>query len=174
MPRKFLKKFMPDPHEIKNSKALRIFGTLLHSPNLWHMNRRSVARAFMVGLFFAWWPVPLQMILAAGGAILIRGNLPLSVALVWVTNPLTMPVMFYLAYVVGSWIIGVPEMHFEMELSIDWLMNEMVIIWKPFLAGCFVLGVISSLAGYFGMNWVWCRSVRMKRKQSQRKQNQCK
>lgn len=163
MPRKFLKKYMPDPHEIKNNKTLSIFGSLLHSPNLWHMNRRSVARAFLVGLFYAWWPVPFQMILAAGTAIVVRSNLPISVGLVWITNPFTMPFMFYFAYVVGTWIIGVPATHFEMELSIDWLMNEMVIIWKPFLTGCFVLGVISSLVGYFGINWAWCRSVRMKR-----------
>lgn len=166
MPRKFLKKFMPDPHEIKNNKTLSIFGSLLHNPNLWHMNRRSVAKAFMVGLFFAWWPVPFQMILAAGGAILIRSNLPLSIGLVWVTNPVTMPVMFYFAYVVGTWIMGVPEMHFEMELSIEWLINEMVVIWKPFLAGCFVLGVISSIGGYFGINWAWRYSVIKKRAQN--------
>jgi uncharacterized protein (DUF2062 family) len=163
MPRKFLKKFMPDPHKIKNNKTLSIFGNLLHSPNLWHMNRRSVAKAFLVGLFFAWWPVPFQMILAAGTSILVRSNLPISVGLVWITNPITMPFMFYLAYVVGTWIMGVPEMHFEMELSIEWLMNEMVVIWKPFLTGCFVLGVISSLAGYFGINLAWRYSVIKKR-----------
>lgn len=103
MPRKFLKKFMPNPHEIKNNKFLSLFGKVLHEPNLWHMNRRSMAGAFFVGLFFAWWPVPFQMVLAAGGAILLRVNLPMSIALVWITNPLTMPPMFYFAYVVGTW-----------------------------------------------------------------------
>ncbi len=166
MPRKFLKKFMPDPHELKNYKSLRIFGNLLHDPNLWHMNRRSIAKAFMTGLFFAWWPVPFQMVLAAAGAILIRSNLPLSVALVWVTNPITIPIMFYFAYVVGTWIIGVPEMAFSMELSFEWLMNEMTAIWKPFLTGCLTLGVFSGLAGYFGVNWAWRYSVAKKRAQS--------
>lgn len=166
MPRKFLKKFMPDPHEIKNNKTLSIFGSLLHDPNLWHMHRRCIAKAFLVGLFFAWWPVPLQMVLAATGAILIRANLPLSVALVWITNPITMPIMFYFAYVVGTWIIGVPETDFSMELSFEWLMNEMLVIWKPFLTGCLVLGIISSLAGYFGISWIWRYSVVKKRAQS--------
>jgi uncharacterized protein (DUF2062 family) len=166
MPRKFLKKYMPDPHEIKNHKYLSMFGTLLHSPDLWHMNRRSVAKAFMVGLFYAWWPVPFQMILAAGSAIFIRSNLPISVGLVWITNPVTMPVMFYFAYVVGTWIMGVPETDFEMELSIDWLMNGMLLIWKPFLTGCFVLAVISGIAGYFCINWAWHYSVVKRRSQS--------
>ena len=164
MPRKFLKRFMPDPHEIKNNKVLSIFGSLLHDPNLWHMNRRSIAGAFMVGLFFAWWPVPFQMALAAGGAILLRTNLPMSVAVVWITNPLTMPPMFYFAYVVGTWIIDVPEVPFVMELSIDWLMSELSVIWKPFLTGCLMLAVISSAAGYFVMNYVWAHFVMKRRK----------
>ena len=169
MPRKFLKKFMPDPHEIKNNKVLSIFGTLLHDPNLWHMNRRSMAGAFMVGLFFAWWPVPFQMVLAAGGAILLRTNLPMSIALVWITNPLTMPPMFYFAYVVGTWVIGVPAMAFSVELSMEWLMHELALIWKPFLTGCLILGIISSAAGYFGISWVWAHLVMKRRRLSWKK-----
>lgn len=163
MPRKFFKKFMPDPHVIKNNKTLRIFGDLLHDPNLWHMNRRSIAGAFAVGLFFAWWPVPFQMALAAAGAIVLRTNLPLSVALVWITNPVTMPPMFYLAYVVGTWIVGVPAMSFEMELSMSWLMHEMSTIWKPFLTGCLTLAAVSSALGFFAVNAIWRYSVVKKR-----------
>ncbi len=169
MPRKFLKKFMPDPHEIKNNKFLSLFGKVLHEPNLWHMNRRSMAGAFFVGLFFAWWPVPFQMVLAAGGAILLRVNLPMSIALVWITNPLTMPAMFYFAYVVGTWIVDVPEMAFSVELSIEWLMNELSLIWKPFLTGCLLLAIISSTAGYFGISWLWTHLVLKKRRLSLRK-----
>ena len=85
---------MPDHKKIRDHKHLRIFGKLLHNPSLWHMNRHSVAKAFAVGLFFAWVPVPFQMVLGAGGAILFHANLPLSVVLVWLTNPFTMPPMF--------------------------------------------------------------------------------
>ncbi len=169
MPRKFLKRFMPDPHEIKNNKVLSLFGDLLHDPNLWHMNRRSIANAFLIGLFFAWWPVPFQMALAAGGAILMRANLPMSVAIVWITNPITMPAMFYFAYLVGSWLIGVPETTFSMELSMDWLMNGLSIIWKPFLTGCLVLAIFSSISGYFTINYIWRRHVKKRRQQSLKK-----
>lgn len=150
---------MPDPEFIRNHKSLRIFGNLLHAPNLWHLNRRSIAGAFAVGLFFAWWPVPFQMILAAAGAIWFHTNLPLSVALVWVTNPITMPVMFYFAYVVGTWIVGVPEMAFNFELTIDWLINGFSAIWKPFVTGCLILGIISSITGYIGVRILWRVSI---------------
>ena len=160
---------MPDPHTIKNHKHLSIFGDLLHEPNLWHLNRRSIAGAFAVGLFFAWWPVPFQMILAAAAAIWFHTNLPLSVALVWITNPVTMPVMFYFAYVVGTWIIGVPQSDFNFELSMDWLLHGLSQIWQPFLTGCLVLGTISSIIGYFGIQIIWRISISRKRARRNRR-----
>ena len=163
MPRKFFQRFMPDPNKIKNNKSLSIFGELLHEPNLWHLNRRSIAGAFAVGLFFAWWPVPFQMVLAVAGSILFRTNLPLSAALVWVTNPITMPVMFYFSYVVGTWIIGVPEIAFEIELTIDWLLTGLSAIWQPFLTGCLVLAVISSAIGYASIQILWRISISRRR-----------
>ena len=63
MPKKMIKRLMPDHHTIKNNKHLQIFGTLLHNANLWHLNRRSVAKVFAVGLFCAFIPIPFQMVL---------------------------------------------------------------------------------------------------------------
>ena len=163
MPRKFFQRFMPDPHTIKNHKSLSLFGEMLHAPNLWHMNRKSIAGAFAVGLFFAWWPVPFQMVLSAAAAIWFQTNLPLSVVLVWITNPVTMPVMFYLAYVVGTWILGVPEMAFAFEPTFDWLTHGLSAIWKPFLTGCLVLATISSLIGYATIQIIWRISISKRR-----------
>jgi len=159
VPRRLLKKIMPDHKTIREHRHLRCFGTLLHNPALWHLNRHSVAKAFAVGLFFAWVPVPFQMVLAAGGAILFHANLPLSIVLVWLTNPITMPPMFYGAYKLGAWLLGEELQHFEMELSFAWLQHEMSLIWQPFLFGCLVLGMVSALLGYFGIQIVWRHMV---------------
>ncbi len=165
MSRKFFQRYMPDPHAIRHNRNLRIFGSLLHDANLWHLNRRSISNAFAVGLFFAWWPVPFQMILAAAGAILFRANLPISIGLVWITNPFTMPPMFYFAYLLGAWILGTPEMAFDFEPTWAWLSTGLLHIWKPFLTGCLVMGVSSALLGYFGVRLSWRYSVIKRRNQ---------
>jgi uncharacterized protein (DUF2062 family) len=156
MPKKFIKRLMPDHRTIREHKHLRFLGTLLHDQNLWHLNRRSASGAFAVGLFMAWVPVPFQMLLGAIGAILFRVNLPLSTVLVWVSNPLTMPPFFYFAYIVGAWLLGEPTSgHVAFELSYEWLATELVLIWQPFLLGCFVLGVFSALCGYLTVRGLW-------------------
>lgn len=155
MPKKFLRKFLPDPHKITQSKSLRIFGKFIHEPNLWHMNRKSVSMAFLVGMFFMWVPLPSQMFLAAGAAILLRCNLPLSVALVWITNPFTMPPMFYAAYIVGNWLLGLPPTDIQFEASFDWIAQQMAAIWQPFLLGCLTLGIVSSISGFTIIRLLW-------------------
>lgn len=155
MPRKFLRKWTPDPAKLKEHKHLRFLGDALDIPNLWHFNRRNVAVAFAIGLGCMWIPIPFQSVLAALLAVLFRANLPLSVALVFITNPITMPPMFYGAYLVGEAILGKPEAGFSFEPSLDWLTHEFVQIWKPFLLGVGIVGVLSSVLGYYGIHLLW-------------------
>lgn len=155
MPKKFIRRYLPDHHKIREHKHLKIFGTLHHDPNLWHLNRKSVSYAFAVGLFFCWVPVPFQMLLAAGTAIIVRSNLPVSVGLVWISNPVTMPPMFYFAYKLGTLILGTSPVEVSFELSFEWLQTEMLAIWKPFLFGCFILATTSAIAGLVTIRLLW-------------------
>lgn len=155
MPRKFFKRYFPDHRSMREHRHLQLFGDLLHDPNLWHMNRRSVSGAMFIGLFTAFVPVPFQMVLSAAAAILWRKNLPISVGLVWITNPITMPPLFYFAYKLGAWILGSPVHRLHFELSFRWLLNELGAVWEPFLLGCFVLGTLSGLLGAGIVRAVW-------------------
>lgn len=159
MPRKFIQRFMPDHELIKRQKALKIFGNVLYNPNLWCLNRRSASGAFALGLFMAFVPLPSQMIMSAGMAIMLGVNLPLSVALVWVSNPITMPIMFYFCYKVGAHILHIPSQGFHFELSWDFLLNQMSTIGPPFLLGCLVCGLLAASIGYFGIRGLWRYSV---------------
>ncbi len=155
MPKKLIKKYMPDHKTIKEHKHLQIFGSLLHDANLWHFNRRSVSGAFAVGLFVAFIPLPSQMIIAAAVAIFVRVNLPISVALVWVSNPITMPPLFYAAYLVGARVMGQEALQSDYKLTLDWFSHQIHLIWQPFLLGCFIFGVISAVLGYATIRLLW-------------------
>jgi uncharacterized protein (DUF2062 family) len=95
------------------------------------------------------------MALAAGFAILVRSNLPISVALVWISNPVTMPPLFYFAYKLGAWMLGTAANKFSFELSTEWLMSEMLVIWKPFLTGCLTMATLSAVIGFFSIRVLW-------------------
>jgi len=155
MPRKFLKRHIPDHRQIREHKHLRMFGSLLHDPNLWHLNRHSAARAFAVGLFCAFVPIPFQMVLAVSLAILFRVNLPVSVALVWITNPLTVAPIYYFAYRVGAWVLNQPVQDFLVLSSLNQVLNGLNAVWIPFLLGCFILGSVSAITGYFTIHALW-------------------
>ena len=159
MPKKFIKKYLPDSETLKQNKNLQFLGDRLHEPNLWHLNRRSVSIAFAIGLFCAWIPTPGQMAIAAAGAFYFRGNLPIAVALVWLTNPLTMPPMFYFAYVVGLAVLAEPSPDADFEFSLESVMSGLSDIWQPFLLGCLIMGVVFSIVGYFGIQGFWRYSV---------------
>jgi uncharacterized protein (DUF2062 family) len=155
MARKLLKRYLPEVGKLSEHRGLRVFGQLLHDPNLWHLNRYSASGAVAVGLFIAFMPIPFQMVPAAALAIMLRLNLPLAVVMVWVTNPFTMPPLFYLCYKVGAWILGSVDHELAFAWSWEWFRKGLVRVWEPFLLGCSVVGSLSALAGYFGTRALW-------------------
>ncbi|WP_210396329.1 DUF2062 domain-containing protein [Motiliproteus sediminis] len=155
MPRRFIKRYMPDEATIKEHPHLSKLGRFIHDPNLWHLNRNSVSLAFLVGMFCAFLPIPMQMVVAAALAILVRSNLPIAVGLVWITNPLTMPPIFYATYRVGMYLLGNPVEDAQFELTMEWFTRELSRIWWPLLLGSVVCGAVTAVASYFGVRYLW-------------------
>jgi len=153
--RSFFKRILPEPHRIRDHKHLRWFGNLLQDPNLWHLNRRSAAGGIATGLFCAFIPLPIHMIVAAAVSILLRVNLPLAVILTWITNPFTFAPIFLSAYTVGSMVLQEPMRKIAFDFSLQWLQEIFVLIWQPLLVGCLILAVLSSLTGYFVTSLLW-------------------
>lgn len=178
MARNLLKRYFPSPETIKNNPALRLFENVLHDPNLFHLNRHSVSVAFFWGMFIAILPVPGQMPLAALAALVFRCNLPIAVALAWVSNPFTTPFILLLSYKLGAFILqsdpllNHPSFTYESltasasevwsQLSsgnfLDswhWLMKSIGGIWKPLLLGLIVFGLLAGALSYFVMQIFW-------------------
>lgn len=157
MPRKTIQRLLPDPERIKSHKNLSLLGNWLQDPNIWHLNRNSVAAATFIGCFVAFIPLPGQMIIAAVLAIIFRANLPISVSLVWISNPFTMPPLFYMAYKIGAAVMSVDTEAFTPELSLDWIINGLANSLEPFLLGCLLCGLFFGLLGSTTVRWLWRR-----------------
>jgi len=155
MPRRLLRRHLPDIGRIRGQAGFGILSRLLEDPFLLHLNRRSVAGGVAVGLFVAFLPMPGQMAVAALLAVLLRVNLIISVVLVWISNPITIPPMFYFSYVVGTWLLGSPVVHTAFEPTLAWVIHEFTQIWRPLLLGSLAIGTLVSLAGYGAANLVW-------------------
>ena len=155
MAKKLIKKYLPHPKIITDNRLIRLLGPRLHDPSLWHINRKSFSGAIAVGVFFAFMPVPFQMLLAALAAISLRFNILVAVSTVWISNPITLAPMFYFCYRIGAAILDTHADNFNFELSFDWVVTGMLDIWQPLLLGCLVVGLVSATVSYWLMQFLW-------------------
>lgn len=159
MTKHIIKKMFPGMERMHGHRALAPLGPRLKSPDLWHLNRRSVAGAFAVGLFVAFLPLPMQMLIAATVALVVRVNLPISVILVWISNPVTMPPLFYTAYTLGRKVLNASPRPIRPEFSWEWFTSELLTIWQPLLIGSLLLAVVASTTGYLLVRLLWRLNV---------------
>ncbi|MBS8241635.1 DUF2062 domain-containing protein [Marinobacter lipolyticus] len=160
MPKKFMKRYLPRPERVRSMESLQFLGDILHEPNLWHINRHSVSRAFLVGIFLCFIPMPFQMLAAAFFAIWFNANLPLSVVLVWISNPLTMPPIFYFSYKVGAYVLDRPVLNFEFQASWGWISERLLDIGIPLYFGSLIVATLSACFAYLLIQFLWRRKVR--------------
>lgn len=155
MPRRLLQRYMPHPETLKRNRSLRFMSHIIGNASLWVLTRRSVGNAFMVGLFCALLPIPFQMVLAACGAWLLRCNLPLAVGLVWLTNPLTMPLIFYCNYRLGAWLLDTPARYVPDHISTRWIAAQMADILPVLFVGSLVAAVVVGLVSNLVIRLIW-------------------
>ena len=134
---------------------MRWLGPILDDPNLFHLTRHSVSTAMLAGLFTAFIPLPFQMPLAAILAFWLGCNLPISLALVWITNPVTVLPIFTGCYWLGSWLLGVETLDITVQIDWQWIKTEGINIWQPLLIGSLFCGIVFGGVGYFGTHLLW-------------------
>lgn len=170
MPRKFLRKYIPHHETVRDSEHLRWARPLLKHPNLWHLNRHSVAGGLAVGLLGGMIPGPVQILTATLLAILFHVNLPVAIAATLLTNPLTWPFLIVAAYAIGSLITG-QENGTVIEFRFDWLNGDwsqlLPQLWhwfmglgETFLIGNLILAVLLAAVGYGVVQLGWRLHVR--------------
>ena len=160
MPKQFFKQYSPDPKRLRDTPGLRFLGSKLNQPNLWHFNRHSISKAVAIGLFCTWLPFPFQSVFAAFAALYFRANIAISVALVFITNPITIPPLFYFAYKLGNLVLGRESMTLSIDLSLNWLTESLAHIWQPLFLGSFLLGMFCSMLGYLTIQMLWRQNIK--------------
>src|SRR6056297_1308546 len=160
MPRKFLNRVLPARAYLQEQWFLRPFNALLHDPALWATHRKNVLKAFALGLFSCFLPIPGQTFVPVSIALWLRVNLPVTVAASWIANPVTSGPLYYACYRLGSWLLDRSPGTFRIEFSFDWLWSEIERIWQPLLLGCLVPGIVVTGLAVFVVNQLWIRASR--------------
>ncbi len=160
MPRQWLQGRLPNKAKI--AKQLGVNDTepgwlkrYLADPALWHLNRRSAAGGVAVGLFISWIPVPLQMVVAAFIAAVLRVHVPLSVVMVWFTNPLTIVPLLYAARFTGSTILNQAPGTNAIELSLPGFFSSLTQAGPVLITGALFCAALTSIVGYLITSMVW-------------------
>jgi hypothetical protein len=165
MPRKFFRRYLPDGDAVRRHRALAWAGRWLDHPNLWHLNRRSVAGGVAIGLFAGLVPGPLQMLTAALIAVPLKKNLPVALATTLYTNPFTIAPLYLLAYGFGRLLLGAGASDAEIApYEWDWthwldsaqaLLHWTLALGKPLAVGLFALAATLAALGYAAVELAW-------------------
>ena len=131
-------------------------------PEYLSTNRRMISRAVLIGLFIAFIPMPMQMAAVLLFVPFVKFNVPVALAMCWLSNPITMPPMYYMEYLTGSFLLGIkPE---PVQMTLEWFSNNLDNIFIPLYFGTAMYSIFGSLLGYFLVNYLWKLSVHEDRK----------
>ena len=170
--KKIIQRYTPSQKTLDENKFLYLFKVFLSKPDLWHLNRRSVAGGFFWGIFVSFLPIPFQMPISAFLALAFRFNLPVALLGTWLSNPITSPIIFSFEYALGSKLLGshlLSDLNskftsdgwinaiFSMGLS-EWL-DKFSGIWYPMMLGGIICGLAGGLIAYIWVRIYWRLAV---------------
>lgn len=108
-----------------------------------------IARGMALGLFIGMTPTfGIQMALALVFAFLLRENKLSAVIGVWVTNPLTAPVIYGLEYEVGRRLLSLPLPTIKLQFTYQFLQHIGWQVVLPLCLGSLIFAILFSALGY--------------------------
>lgn len=91
---------------IIRARPLRRFAPHLLDRSLWTVTPRTMGMGMAIGFFFGFLIPVGQIFLAVALAVILRGNLLMAASSTFITNPLTFPAVYYIAWKLGCWLLG--------------------------------------------------------------------
>jgi len=122
------------------------------------INRKSISRGVFVGLFWGFIPMPMQMLAVLATSPFFKFNVPIAISMVWLSNPLTMPAMYYMEYLTGNLILQ-REGIASIEMTLEWFSNNIDNIFVPLYVGTAFYSIVVSSFVYLLINRLWISSV---------------
>ena len=161
-----LRASVPSREELEANRWLRVLAPYLADPKLWHWSRRGVAAGAAIGLFIGLLIPVAQILLAAVVAVVLRANIPIAAAGTLITNPLTVPPIYYAAYQLGVWATGTaaPVSFSLADPSGIW--ENLGTIGLPLFTGLGITAACAALASYLLISQAWAWRVAVKRRVS--------
>jgi len=123
------------------------------------INRKSISRGILIGLFWGFIPMPMQMLAVLSVTPFVKFNVPIAISMVWLSNPITMPFMYYMEYQTGNFLLGNEGLE-NIELTLDWFSNNWNKILIPLYVGTIPYSLGVSTLIYFIINKLWIDSVK--------------
>jgi uncharacterized protein (DUF2062 family) len=156
MPRRLFLKLRPIATRLRETWYFRMLGPRLTDQRLWGVNRRAITTAFGTAVAISFIPLPVHLLFGLLAAMIWRQNIPtMFLTLLITANPLAAVPLYYAAYRIGTLVLGQPVGKFAFELSWDWLQTGLGSIWKPFLVGCLICGVVGGFLAYRLLELIW-------------------
>lgn len=158
-----LRALAPSREQLEASPWLRALAPHLANPKLWRWSRRGVATGVAIGLFIGFLIPVAQILLAAGVAVVLRANVPIAAAGTLVTNPLTVPPIYYAAYHLGAWATGSSA-----TAAVSWadpasILESLGAIGLPLFTGLAITASFAATASYLLISRAWIWHVAAKR-----------
>jgi len=123
------------------------------------INRKSISKGVLIGLFWGFIPMPMQMLAVLAVTPFIKFNVPIAISMVWLSNPITMPFMYYMEYQTGNFLLGNESLD-NIELTLDWFSDNWNKIIIPLYVGTIPYSIGASSLIYFIINKLWIDSVK--------------
>lgn len=117
------------------------------------VNKKMISRGVFIGLFIAMIPMPAQMLAVFAFTFIAKFNFPVAIAMCWVTNPLTMPFIYYLEYMTGQFLLGLDPI--AVEITLEWFNTNFKNIMLPLYFGSLIYSILLSTIAYYGINLYW-------------------
>ena len=132
------------------------------------VNRKSISKGMLIGIFWAFIPMPMQMLAVLAVTPFIKFNVPIAISMVWLSNPLTMPFMYYMEYQTGLLLMGNEGLG-NIELTLDWFSTNWDKIITPLYIGTIPYAIGVSSIVYFIINKLWIDSVEKEKSHRKRR-----